>query len=768
MFYLIYGGDNFAKGDGGTTLRSGTLPPSIKTQQDPSDITKKPINAGIGSAQNVSLSNLDRINRFLPGYELNNGLCMEVMHFDNIDREFVLSADDTTYHYTRWTIAVSCYVSSERNNFSLNTQPEGVMPSIVESDITIRNFLKANRKRLTILFDSEMSSTGNAASAYQVMLDCPNWGFTIDNEEGPIVHQCNVKSIMGSNGYIVQFVVTCATDDNQCGNLSSAGQANRTVPLLLSNRWNMYHSYQDGYLTRTIQGTAVANVPELKRRNIIIDQLRSMIFPPIYPGFDRSYNVQATSEGSSLLYTITDVQKPMTYIDEILELPQAIKDKVEVVNESNAFSGVYFETNQDVVILRQYMKAKFPDSTQSASPLPFSSPEQTGMDIWFTRRQGLKRDIESLQVVHSMNLLREGSEADLIYIGAEAGTAVASEILGQNRQRAAELENYERRRDDLKRQNKKRKAAGKSPLPNRQRKSMSGRSFRSLRNFSAGSKAASYAVPIAKAIDNLIPKFVEAVNVTAFCKPEGNMKRAFFLALSTAYGLANNQSIGDVDPYSIKVNFDYSAKVIQVQISYSAVDFTQANRRGTGAAKIMIGPQSFLIGGPMDRNVRAQLAMNVGDFTYLNQINSVLGNNIPFILNNTSSGGTSFPASENALSILKELADNDLPDRNCLIMMDQSLFGQSFPTYGPNGDQISRAFVECFVPLFAAPLIDVGNMPVMIGRPTFPQDVPAPENTSSSLSNFYRRTFGFKGDSEATAISRSDQIEQITWTNKPF
>ena len=743
VFYLIYGGDPNPVGGGELKKVPGDSKPrqspSQQDEDDSSAVAPRPDNLFSqqlpGSVFN--LANFGVVNRARP---LNDGLCLEVMHFDSVDREFVMSGDGVQYHYTRWTIAATCYVNPERNGVSLY-QGSG-FASIVESDYTLRNFLRTNRRRLTILFDSALEATADATQAYQVLLDCPQAGQPTDHEEGPTVHSLDVKQCMGSSGYVVRIVVSCATDDaaNRFGNNQGV------APLLLSNRWTMTHATDDnGYLVRTISGTAVGNAPELRRKGMVVDQLSSMIFPPLYPGMRRQIpQKEASSEGSTLIYTIVDTQEPMTYLDTPLDPPPQIQAAVEKAYKQDAFSGVYFEGKDDALALKQYLESVMPEGSQATVNPPYAV-EGDQSRLWFG--QG-RRHVARLTVRHTMGLLRDASLASVVETVADSASATLSQ-LGEMSQ------NY---RESVQ-ENQRRKPARQ--VPGKQLKS----NFKTRRGMALANGLASGGMKTAKALDNLVAKFTETVQVEAVCRPEGNLKRAFFLALSTAYGLANNTRAFVVDPYQLLCEVDYSSKAVSVTVTYNAPDYTTMDRRKSGSLKIMIGPQSYLLGGPLDANIMSDVQKYDGTplATLVGGLAAAWRGAVDGL---ESSLPNIFPPDANAASILNEIAKNDLPDKGKLVMMDQSQYGQSFPSFGPNGDQVSRTFMECFVPLFAAPLVAIGEYPVMLGRPTYPQK--ANQGRSTDLKSFYQRQKALLGDSNAQMLAAAENIPSVTWTNRSF
>lgn len=757
MFYLCYGGP----ANLGTT---GTPVASQQTNNtfSPAVQPKAWANPVLNSGQSYQLQNYENQADSGRGLNLAGSLCMEVMQFDTVDREFVMSGDGTQYHYTRWTIGASLYVNPERNDFSF-FQGAG-LPSITESDITIRNFLKQPRRRLTLIFDTSLETTASATAAYQVLVDVPQAGYSQDHEEGPVPLKCDVKSWAGSSGYVVQFAVRFATDDAQNRLFFPNSNPNTFfVPLLLSNRWNMRHSTDDkGYLVRSIEGTAVGNVPELRRRGLMIDQLSSMILPPPYPGMRRQVDRNATSEGSTLIYSIVDTQEPMTYIDDVLDLPSSLQTVVDETRGSTkgAFNGVYFEGPDDVNVLRGHMQQTYPISTYSVakdSPLapaavspPYSSGKQQS-DLWF---YGYRRQIASLSVRHTMRLAKEVSDATALEAGIQAGLQGISDIVTAAR-------------DDVRDTQDTRKGPNGNRQPKPRRFLARGSAIASSLRSAAGSTFS-----IFKALDSLVPRFYETVEVIAECRPEGNMKRAFFLALSTAYGLANNNQTGSPNPFDITVQFDYSQKTISVTIGYQAIDYTTMDRRQSGPRKIMVGPQSYLIGGSLDATIRSDIA-NAYETTptFLvgqGAISPTWGGAVNSFQNGQFAA--LFPGDTNAKIILEQLAKDDLPDKNTLIMMDSSQYGQFFPTFGPNGDQVSRTFIECFVPLFTAPLVQLGEYPVMMGRPMYPHNA-NPTGTmgrSSDMSNFYNRKQELMGDSQLEMDSQSSAVKPVTWVNRAF
>lgn len=221
-----------------------------------------------------------------------NGITLEISDTKSVSRQSVYSEDGQTYLHTRWLFTVCCQF-----NPGATTSQAGVAKPAT-TDIAIRNALMQPRKTLTYVDE--------AAQGGVTVLTCPAAGFECDAKGGPYPRDCRILQIAGSRTWAVLYVLEAFTNE-----ATAQEQANRNV--ILSHRWDVSADYdEDQFATRVVRGVAVFNLAQLKKLGRVPDEFRRDLFHPVPTNFKRTaVNVQPSSDGTTIYYTVVDTEQPI-------------------------------------------------------------------------------------------------------------------------------------------------------------------------------------------------------------------------------------------------------------------------------------------------------------------------------------------------------------------------------------------------------------------------------------------------------------------------
>lgn len=271
-----------------------------------------------------------------------NGVKLELLTLERVERENVYDASKTDLLYVRWTIGATCvyspggrypvgtavtqlskstiaeaYDGTQRlsRTFSRGNPPGGVVvkqeqnvrtpqpigQTALLTDVELRLLLSQPRKKLLI---SSFDVNGDPV----IWLQCPkNDDYPCDPANGP--KPLGPPDVIDATGegltFGVYFQIECATLPVPDG----------SDQLILSHRWQMTHEHDENfYLTRRIDGEVIFHAGLLEFYNITPDLFRSQLFHPIPLGFRRGLPVITLSpDGNVLKYTVTDTDTEITF-----------------------------------------------------------------------------------------------------------------------------------------------------------------------------------------------------------------------------------------------------------------------------------------------------------------------------------------------------------------------------------------------------------------------------------------------------------------------
>lgn len=104
-------------------------------------------------------------------------------------------------------------------------------------------------------------------------------------------------------------------------------------------------------------------------------------------------------------------------------------------------------------------------------------------------------------------------------------------------------------------------------------------------------------------LSNNLPQFAHAIVVTVQAGPQGDIRRAYYLALAAAFGRYRNGVKGSVGSSSLSATWDITGKAVQVEIGYTANAVWEAGRAAAGiqedsALRVLAeGPTQVTVGG---------------------------------------------------------------------------------------------------------------------------------------------------------------------------
>lgn len=257
-----------------------------------------------------------------------NSVAMQVESFQRFDQRAVYSDDGTDYLYTEFTIVVRSF-----------WHPKGIatfnQATAAESMNALRSSLLTPRKQLVVAAPVS-GNTGSVTFLRSPLLrPVPIAGvdsYFCDAKNGPQPLFCNIQQIIGEEAMIVDFGIM--TWVNEC-----PGSSGSPISPILSHRWSQAHYIDDKFHTRrVVAGQAVLRTDMIYditgAVTLRIDDFRTYFFHNVPPNYKRiAVNVEASSDGTSLQYTIEDQE-----VDAVIN--PAINELSEVAD----IDGTYSET----------------------------------------------------------------------------------------------------------------------------------------------------------------------------------------------------------------------------------------------------------------------------------------------------------------------------------------------------------------------------------------------------------------------------------------
>lgn len=271
-----------------------------------------------------------------------NGVHLELLNLDRVERVGVYTPDGVDLMYIKWTIGAACVFSSgggptATTATALSDQVVGEMygrPQLPrtargsdppnESDNPVRQrkndirSLRASNGYNAAMSDAELRqrlwtprgklkiTAADADGNRVTWLESPRKGYAVDVANGPKPLSVDVVEATGDGTtFGVYFQIeTCVAP---CGTYNER--------LVLSHRWHMTHGYDDDYyLTRSTKGEIVFNSAVVLRQGIRPDEVRSQFIHPIPLGFKRTGPViSASPDGLTIGYDIEDVDTTIVF-----------------------------------------------------------------------------------------------------------------------------------------------------------------------------------------------------------------------------------------------------------------------------------------------------------------------------------------------------------------------------------------------------------------------------------------------------------------------
>lgn len=241
-----------------------------------------------------------------------NGLALNILQTNSIQREPILDPSDSTYLYTRWRGDFICTYSPGAINYQANANPpvangqgpNGTLPAV--TDASIRAWLERPRGLLII------KSLGN------VVLQSPatvnGRQETCDATTGPILRVESIDEVQGERTWKIRLLFETCIRESPTGTLPTAANG-----LIVSNRWSVtYDTNWQALTTRTYRGICTVRGDLLRDPNILaapntglIDSLRNVFAAFSVPqNFQRTaVNVVVTPDGNNAHYVVTDTEQ---------------------------------------------------------------------------------------------------------------------------------------------------------------------------------------------------------------------------------------------------------------------------------------------------------------------------------------------------------------------------------------------------------------------------------------------------------------------------
>ncbi len=253
-----------------------------------------------------------------------NGVTLTNLKTNIWEREAIKDGD-VNYLYTAHTIRVKGIYNPRMISYkpfqpALGTVfPPGtgvpVTPTAVPgqvapvTDEAIRHVLMQQRQKL-IYHSGEPNPAGNDMLVSPPVLPALLGTATVDSAQGPDPVYCNVREIIGTKTFEVEFVIRTYLNESYLYTTDP--------PTILSHLWRMEHDVNSQYLAvrrvfgRAIFDTAVLSLipPAFGFGVPAPDDWRQFLFHPIPDHFKRE-NIQVTAEedGTALVYSFEDVEQ---------------------------------------------------------------------------------------------------------------------------------------------------------------------------------------------------------------------------------------------------------------------------------------------------------------------------------------------------------------------------------------------------------------------------------------------------------------------------
>lgn len=230
---------------------------------------------------------------------------MEVIGIEGVNEE-AIKDERGNYVFNQITVKFRlifspAMVSYKQNGIAIQAQA-GQFPAITEQSLI---FYLQQRGRLTWMVGDE------------VQLSTPLAGRSVDSNNGPFPEVLTIQEMHGARTYEILWQITTF--------LNQSFKAKPNPPVLLSNVWDCVESLQENYLAvRQYSGRARFD-PSRFPAGMTPDSYRDWVLPPAMRGWKRMVNVTATSDGTQLLWGITDLEQRVK-----LEIPNITRVEVQV------------------------------------------------------------------------------------------------------------------------------------------------------------------------------------------------------------------------------------------------------------------------------------------------------------------------------------------------------------------------------------------------------------------------------------------------------
>ena len=222
-----------------------------------------------------------------------NGVKMELVKTNGVERIPIFSSDKTTYLYTQWTHDFVAVLNPSATSYdAAGVAAANQIPLVTD---------KAIRHKLTQGHATYEWYVGEAGVLADRVIRSPAPAAKTDMNNGPHPEVVSVVQVTGTHTWMIHMRIT--TWINECP----------TTPLLLSHRWRMAADYdQDHYATRTVTGEAVFNPVRLAELARTCDDFRNLLRHPVPTHFQRTgIEVVQGEDGVTVNYSFVDTERPM-------------------------------------------------------------------------------------------------------------------------------------------------------------------------------------------------------------------------------------------------------------------------------------------------------------------------------------------------------------------------------------------------------------------------------------------------------------------------
>lgn len=233
-----------------------------------------------------------------------NGVTLPLTRVNDLALDEVRSEDGIDYLYHKFTLDVSCKVTTDLPMFDSGPNPPTAAATIVQA----RDLLMQPRKTLQIFMGGQFDYP--SVAGVQLGGGAPGSGITIgdatlleivgpDPSGGPFPEQVSVSNIISGTSMDVRFKISGALRPCDSGGDSA---------VVVSNRYSVEFAYDENfYCTRSIRGKLVIKQGTDISGQFTADNFRQFCIPALPAGFQRSSLVfTVSSDGLSLSYSITD------------------------------------------------------------------------------------------------------------------------------------------------------------------------------------------------------------------------------------------------------------------------------------------------------------------------------------------------------------------------------------------------------------------------------------------------------------------------------